>query len=64
MISEMMILPETITSRYGTQALCFKSSLIWNIVPNKFKNLGRIDLFLDSGSLYNCIPHFCSKRSN
>ena len=38
-------LPETSTSRFGTQALCFKSYLIWNIVPNKFKNLDTIEDF-------------------
>ena len=35
-------LPETCTSRYGTQALCFKNSAICNMVPNKFKNLDSI----------------------
>ena len=29
----------------GTQILCFKGGLIWNTVPNKFKNLGNIDDF-------------------
>ena len=38
-------LPETSTSRYGTQALCFKGSLIWNIVPNKFKTLDSTEDF-------------------
>ena len=45
MISEMMIIPEKITSRYGTQPFCFRGSLIWNISPNKFKNLGKIEDF-------------------
>ena len=38
---QLLKLPETssITSRYGTQALCFKGSLIWNTVPNKIKNI-------------------------
>ena len=38
-------LPETSASRYGTQALCFKGSLIWNMVPNKFKNNDNIEDF-------------------
>ena len=40
-----MKLPETSTSRYGTQALCFRGSLIWNTVPNKIKNIGNIEDF-------------------
>ena len=36
---QLLKLPETNTSRYGTQVLCFKGGLIWNTVPNKFKRL-------------------------
>ena len=36
---QLLKLPETSTSRYGTQALCFKGSLIWNTVLNKIKNI-------------------------
>ena len=43
--NHLLELPETSTSRYGTQALCFKGSLMWNTVPNKFKNLGNIEDF-------------------
>ena len=32
---QLLKLPETSTSRYGTQARSFKVSLIWNTVPNK-----------------------------
>ena len=42
---QLLKLPETSTSRYGTQALCFKGSLIWNTVPNKFKNIDNIEDF-------------------
>ena len=42
---QLLKLPETSTSRYGTQALCFKGSLIWNTVPNKFKNIDNIEYF-------------------
>ena len=42
---QLLKLPETITSRYGKQVLCFKGSLIWNMVPNKFKNIGNIEDF-------------------
>ena len=33
----------TNTLRFGTQALCFKGSLIWNTVPNHFKNITSLD---------------------
>ena len=51
-------LPETSTSRYGTQALCFKGSLIWNTVPNKIKNIGNIDDF--KKHMKECKPTTCS----
>ena len=43
--TELLKLPETSTSKYGTQTLRFKGSLIWNVVPNKFKNLDSIKDF-------------------
>ena len=42
---QLLKLPETSSSRYGTQAFCFKGSLILNMVPNKFKNLESIEDF-------------------
>ena len=42
---QLLKLPETSTSRYGTQVLCFKGSLIWNTIPNKFKNIDNIEYF-------------------
>ena len=42
---QLLKLPETRTSRYGTQALSFKGSLIWNMVPSKFKNIDSIEDF-------------------
>ena len=42
---QLLKLPETSTSRYGAHALCFKGSLIWNTVPNKFKNIDNIEDF-------------------
>ena len=42
---QLLKLPETSTSRYGTQVLCFKGSLIWNTIPNKFKNIDNIEDF-------------------
>ena len=42
---QLLKLPETSTSRYGTQALCFRGNLIWNTVPSKIKNIGNIQDF-------------------
>ena len=42
---QLLKLPETSTSRYGTEALSFKDGLIWNTVPNKFKNIDNIEDF-------------------
>ena len=38
-------LPKTNTSRYGTEALCFKGRIIWNTVPNRYRNLNSLDKF-------------------
>ena len=42
---QLLKLPETSTSRYGTQALCFKGSLIRNTVLNKITNIDNIEDF-------------------
>ena len=41
----LLRLSKTNTSRYGTQALCFKGSIILNTVPNRYKNLNSLDKF-------------------
>ena len=43
--TQLLKLPETSTSRYGTHALCFKGSLIWNTIPNKFLNIDNTEDF-------------------
>ena len=43
--NNMLRLPKTNTSRYGTEALCFKGSIIWNTAPNRYKNLNSLDKF-------------------
>ena len=35
----LLKLSETSSCRYGTQALCLEESLLWNKIPNKYKNL-------------------------
>ena len=42
---QLLKFPATSTSRYGTQALYFKGSLIWNTVPNKMKNIDNTEDF-------------------
>ena len=36
--NNLLRLPATNTSRYCTQALCFKRNIIWNTVPNRYLN--------------------------
>ena len=41
----LLRLPKTNTSQDGTKALCFKGSIIWNTVPNRYKRLNFFDKF-------------------
>ena len=43
--NNILRLPKTNISRYGTEALWFKGSIIWNTVPNRYKNLNSLDKF-------------------
>ena len=43
--NNLLRLPQTNTSRYGTEALCFKGIAIWNPVPNRYENLKSLDRF-------------------
>ena len=43
--NNLLRLPETNTSRYGTEAPCFKGSIIWNTVLNRYKILNSLDKF-------------------
>ena len=43
--NSLLRLPQTNTSRYGTEALCFKGIAIWNPVPNRYENLKSLDRF-------------------
>ena len=43
--NNLLTLPKTNTSRYGTQALSFKGIIIWNTVPNRYKNLNSLNEF-------------------
>ena len=41
----LLRLLKTNTSRYGTETLCFKGSIIWSTTPNRFENLNSLDKF-------------------
>ena len=43
--NNLLKLPETKTLRYGTQALCFRGSLLWNTIPEQYKNITSVDEF-------------------
>ena len=43
--NNLLKLPKTNTLRFGTRALCFKGSLIWNTVPNHYKNIKSLEEF-------------------
>ena len=43
--NNLLRLPKTNTSRYGTEALCSKGTIIWNAVLNRYKNLNYLEKF-------------------
>ena len=53
---QLLKLPETSNSRYGTQALSFKGSLIWNMIPNKFKILTILRILGNTLKTGNLLP--------
>ena len=57
---QLLKLPETSTSRYDTQALCFKGSLIWNTIPSKFKTIDNIEDFKKHIKYWK--PTTCSRK--
>ena len=54
----LLKLSATNTCRYGIQALCFKGSLLWNKIPNKYKNRNSLEEFKSQIKQWN--PTFCS----
>ena len=58
---QLLKLPENSTSRYSTQALCFKGSLIWNTIRSKIKNIDNIEDLKDGNLLpavVNCVCNY------
>ena len=53
---QLLKLPETSTSRYGTQALCFKGILIWNTIPNNLKTLTILRILRNTLKTGNLLP--------
>ena len=45
-VLEPLRLPKTNASRYVTQAVSFKGSILWNTVPNRYKNVECLDKFI------------------
>ena len=43
--NNLLRLPKTNTSRYGTEALYFKGIAIWNPVPNRYEYRNSLDRF-------------------
>ena len=54
----LLKLPDASTCRYGMHALCFKGSLLWNNIPNKYKNLNSLEEFKSQIKQWN--PTTCS----
>ena len=52
----LLRLPKANTSRYSTEALCFKGSITWSTVPNRYKNLNSLDKFKQQIKCGNQIP--------
>ena len=46
-------LPKAKSSTYGTNSLVFKGSLIWNTLPNYFKDSPTLDIFLSRIKQWN-----------
>ena len=60
--NNILRLPKTNTSRYGTEALCFKGSIIWNTVPNRYKNLNSLDKFKQQIKMWKPTTCTCKLR--
>ena len=59
----LLKLPDTSTSCYETQVLCFKASLLWNETPNKYKSLKETERNLNK-HFTNIDPNVGSKIPN
>ena len=60
--NNLLKLPKTNTSRHGTEALCFKGSIIWNTVPNRYKNLNSLDEFIQQIKMLKATTCTCKLR--
>ena len=54
----LLILPSARSSRYGTDTLSFKGSLLWNNVPSEYKNTNDFNRFKNKIKSWN--PSTCS----
>ena len=56
--NNLLRLPKTSTSRYVTEALCFKGSIIWNTGPSRYKNLNSLGKFKQQIKMWK--PTICT----
>ena len=57
----LLKLLDTSTCQCGTQARCFKGSLFWNKIPNKYKNLISLEEFKSQIKQWD--PSTCSCKT-
>ena len=44
-VRNIVTIPKTKTTRYGTESFAFRGSLLWNAMPDDIKNVDSIQLF-------------------
>ena len=57
--NNILRLPKTNTSRYGTEAPCFKGSIIRNSIPNWYKNLDKFKQQIKMWKPTTCTCKLC-----
>ena len=60
--NSILRLPKRNTSRYGTEALCFKGIIIWNTVPNRYRNLNSLDKLKQQFKMWKTTTYTCKLR--
>ena len=55
----LLKLPLTTTTRYGTNSVLFKASLLWNALPNEYKCVSNLEEFNENIKLWNATTCTC-----
>ena len=55
---ELLVLPPTRTIRYGVNSMAFRSSILWNKLPNNHKKVTTLSLFKEN--LKSCTNFSCT----